>query len=228
MSELYYSAKLYPLQDKVLRLFTENNIRHYLTGGTALSRCFLHHRYSDDLDLFLNNDPEFETESDKAINLLKENFEHVSVDNRQQHFARIFIIRDDTRLKIDFVNDIGYHFNGFETTELYHKVDNPLNILSNKIAALERQAAKDIADLLMICNHYSFNWPSIINDALKKDSWVNEVDVLTAIKTFDGSAILTDVAWTQKPVPDTIRSMLKKICYDIATAANNSLFQAHH
>jgi len=27
----------------------------YLTGGTALSRGYFNHRYSDDLDLFVNN-----------------------------------------------------------------------------------------------------------------------------------------------------------------------------
>ncbi|MDZ7317466.1 MAG: nucleotidyl transferase AbiEii/AbiGii toxin family protein, partial [candidate division KSB1 bacterium] len=34
----------------------------YLSGGTALSRHYFNHRYSDDLDFFLNNDsayPEF-------------------------------------------------------------------------------------------------------------------------------------------------------------------------
>ena len=58
------------MQDKVFQIFSEAEVRHYLTGGTALSRVFLYHRYSDDLDFFPNNDPDFENESDRAITLL--------------------------------------------------------------------------------------------------------------------------------------------------------------
>jgi len=32
----------------------------YLTGGTVLSRAYLNHRYSDDLDFFVNQNPNFE------------------------------------------------------------------------------------------------------------------------------------------------------------------------
>ncbi len=204
MSEAHYLNNLFPLQDKVLQLFTANNIRHYLTGDTALSRAFLHHRYSDDLDFFLNNDPEFETESDRAIGLLQDNFEQVSVDNRQLHFGRVFVTERNVTLKMDFVNDVAWHFNGFESTEMYHKIDNPLNMLSNKITALNRQAAKDIADILLICKNYSFTWPDMIKDAAQKDNWVNEVDVLTAIKTFDVNKLLTDVIWIEPHSPATI------------------------
>lgn len=35
------------------------NTPFYLTGGTALSRCFSHHRHSDDLDFFVNADEEY-------------------------------------------------------------------------------------------------------------------------------------------------------------------------
>jgi hypothetical protein len=226
MSEAHYLNKLYPLQDSVLKVFAAEGIKHYLTGGTALSRAFLHHRYSDDLDFFLNNDPDFETESDRAIDLLHHHFESVTIDNRQLHFRRLFVLQETVTLKLDFVNDVAYHFNGFEKTTIYYKTDNPLNILSNKIAALNRQAAKDIADIIRICNNYAFTWPDIITQAANKDNWVNEVDVLTAIKTFNREKLLTDVAWTQPPDPDTINHDIKKICFDIASAGNNSLFSS--
>jgi len=226
MSEAHYLNSLYPLQDSVLQLFTANNIPHYLTGDTALSRFFLQHRYSDDLDFFLNNDPDFEKESDRAISLLQNNFEQVSVNNRQLQFGRVFITKGNITLKLDFVNDVAHHLNDFEKKPLYHKIDNPLNILSNKIAALNRQAAKDIADILFICQRYSFTWPGIINDAAKKDNWVNEVDVLTAIKTFDVNKLASDVIWTNPPAPGAFSGPVKKICFDIASAAANSFFPA--
>ncbi len=44
-----YISTIYPLQDKILKALDTANIRFYLTGETALSRCYFHHRYSDDL-----------------------------------------------------------------------------------------------------------------------------------------------------------------------------------
>ena len=52
----YYETKLYPLQDEVLKKLKSLEQPFYLTGGTAVSRGYLHHRYSDALDLFVNND----------------------------------------------------------------------------------------------------------------------------------------------------------------------------
>jgi hypothetical protein len=49
MPAKYYRDKLYPFQDQVLKLIQDLDVGFYLTGGTALGRCFLNHRYSDDL-----------------------------------------------------------------------------------------------------------------------------------------------------------------------------------
>lgn len=51
----YYTEKLYPLQDGVMKIVKDLQLPFYLTGGTALSRFYYHHRYSDDLDYFVNN-----------------------------------------------------------------------------------------------------------------------------------------------------------------------------
>ena len=48
MPAKYYRDKLYPFQDRVLKLIQELDVGFYLTGGTALGRCFLNHRYADD------------------------------------------------------------------------------------------------------------------------------------------------------------------------------------
>ena len=225
MSEAFYLNKLYPLQDKILQLFADNNIGHYLTGGTALSRAYLNHRYSDDLDFFLNNDPVFEKEADRAIALLQNNFQEINIDNRQLGFRRIFVNENDLQLKLDFVNDVEYHLNGFEKTNLYFKTDNPLNILSNKISALNRQSAKDIADIIEISRNYSFNWPNLIEDASKKDNWVNEIDVFTYIKTYEAEKLNSAIIWVKKPALTSILNYIKKICYDIVTGNDNSLYK---
>ncbi len=59
MSEKYYTNDLYPFQDLVLKLIMKVDDRFYLTGGTALGRHYLKHRYSDDLDFFVNREDNF-------------------------------------------------------------------------------------------------------------------------------------------------------------------------
>ena len=43
----FYFDHLYPLQDRVLGLLREIETGFYLSGGTAASRGYLHHRFSD-------------------------------------------------------------------------------------------------------------------------------------------------------------------------------------
>lgn len=47
-----YLEVLYPLQDRVLAVAALADTEFYLSGGTAASRGYLHHRFSDDLDFF--------------------------------------------------------------------------------------------------------------------------------------------------------------------------------
>ncbi len=56
---IYFLEKLYPLQDQALRVLAALDTGFYLTGGTAVARAYLNHRYSDDLDLFVNYDKRF-------------------------------------------------------------------------------------------------------------------------------------------------------------------------
>lgn len=55
----YYETRLYPLQDGVLRCVEGCKTDFFLTGGTALSRGYYGHRYSDDLDFFVCSDFRF-------------------------------------------------------------------------------------------------------------------------------------------------------------------------
>lgn len=71
----YYNVTLYPLQDKVLKLIDTLQTPFYLTGGTALSRCYFNHRYSNDLDFFVNKDPDFIQFSEQILEILTKSFE---------------------------------------------------------------------------------------------------------------------------------------------------------
>jgi len=50
LQEKYYRESLYPFQDGVLNIVKKSGTPFYLTGGTALSRGYFNHRYSDDLE----------------------------------------------------------------------------------------------------------------------------------------------------------------------------------
>ncbi len=58
--DAYYREKLYPFQDGVLNIVKRLNTPFYLTGGAALGRGYFHHRYSDDLDLFMNQRSDYQ------------------------------------------------------------------------------------------------------------------------------------------------------------------------
>ena len=59
MDTAFYFEVLYPFQDRVLKVVNELETGFYLGGGTAASRGYLNHRFSDDLDLFVDDDDRF-------------------------------------------------------------------------------------------------------------------------------------------------------------------------
>ena len=71
MQDGYYQNKVYPFQDKILEMVDGANVDFYLTGGTALSRFYLNHRYSDDLDFFVNNHAAFNEQCKQVLSGLE-------------------------------------------------------------------------------------------------------------------------------------------------------------
>ena len=59
MDKAFYFETIYPFQDQVLQVLNEIETGFYLSGGTAASRGYLNHRFSDDLDLFVDDDERF-------------------------------------------------------------------------------------------------------------------------------------------------------------------------
>jgi len=182
MHDDYYRNTLYPLQDKVLEIVGNLPVEFYLTGGTALSRAYLHHRYSDDLDFFVNNAPDFKSQVNIIIKALVDSGHSIDISVADDGFARIFIFDDDSSLKLDFVNDVSFRKGTPNITPLFTRTDNLSNILSNKITALGRYLTRDVVDIVYICETLKFNWENIINDASEKDLWVNPVNVAEVLE----------------------------------------------
>jgi predicted nucleotidyltransferase component of viral defense system len=205
-----------------LDILSHLDIDFFLTGGTALSRAYFNHRYSDDLDFFINNSPEFSEQVGKILAKLKEAGYYWSEKN-QYISAEYFVSlkaehKDfDVQLKLDFVNDIVPYFGEIQKTKLYYRTDNIRNILSNKLSAIYRLAEKDTIDIWAIAKHTEIDWRTMITEAKEKDlgveaNYVGEILKMITKTKFD------NIAWKQKPDWESFKADIDKIALDILQA----------
>lgn len=223
MHDDYYQNTLYPLQDKVLEIVGKLPVGFYLTGGTALSRGYLHHRYSDDLDFFVNGVSDFKVQVNTVIKALGNAGHRIDTSVADDGFARIFVFEDERSLKLDFVNDVPFRAGTSVFTPLFIKTDNLNNILSNKVTALGRYATKDVVDIVYICESFKFNWEAVMNDAAEKDLWVNPINVTQVLDQFPFEKLL-EINWMiESPSADWFSSRINQIIADILDGSENSL-----
>lgn len=195
----------------------------YLTGGTALGRFYLDHRYSEDLDFFTNENLLYKN---YIVELKKKIASRFSVNIQQSLFAddftRFFITEKDVSLKIELVNDVGY-YTGVPAQYPFGMIDTPINILTNKLTALiGRDEPKDVFDIIHLSLNYSFNWLSIFEHA-KEKAVINELDVEQRLISFPVEW-LENVNWLNNPVDfDATRKILIQIADDFLWAKPNSL-----
>lgn len=215
--------KLYLLQDKFLSWWLSLSLPFYLTGGTALGRFYLNHRFSEDLDFFVNADSQYQYYIAELKNKITSRF---TVNIQQSLFAddftRFFITEDDTFLKIELVNDVSY-YSGKPTNYQFGKIDTPMNILSNKLTAIVgRDEPKDIFDIIHLSLNYSFNWLDIFEHA-KQKAVINELDVEQRIVSFPVEW-LENVNWLNSSLDfEEFHKIRCQIADDFLLAKQNSL-----
>ena len=208
-----YIDKLYPLQDKVLALVSTLSTQFYLTGGTALSRGYFNHRYSDDLDFFVNRDSTFPTQAEKIIQALQNKFE-VEVTIKTIDFVSLKI---NKILKVDMVNDVGFRDGKSVIKPFFDQVDNITNILSNKITAItSRDEPKDVVDIWVIAKNNQIDWPKIYQAANSKAVGIFPPDVAQKLLSLPPE-LLVQIKWIddQKPSPKQFMDELNQICNDM-------------
>lgn len=149
----FYFDRLYPFQDQVLAILRGLDTGFYLTGGTAASRGYLQHRFSDDLDLFVNDDHRFGLWADRIVTALAEQPDwQVDVVLREERFVRVALEAADVLLKLELVNDVPAHVGAVQDHPVLFRLDAPENILANKVTALvDREEPKDLADVWGFC-----------------------------------------------------------------------------
>lgn len=138
----------------------------YLSGGTALAACYLHHRFSDDLDFF-----SFEPIDGQFLHKFIKNVEE-KLGARSARYERIFdrnlffLKLNGGELKIEFTQ---YPFKQLSKVKLWHgaRVDSLRDITANKLMTLlDRFDPKDFVDLFFLLQRFSLE--KIKKDAEKK------------------------------------------------------------
>lgn len=222
MSGIDY-RKLYQIQDKILLALKPVLSDFYLTGGTALGRFYLNHRYSEDLDFFLNKSEAFHFLIKDIEKVLSRNF--LLLKNESiifNDYVRYYIEDEQSVLKIEFVNDIAYRC-GIPNRYQYGYIDTPLNILTNKLTAIaSRDEPKDVFDIYALSRQYSFNWLEVFSEA-KNKVIINEIDVEKRIKSFP-VLVFQEVDWHVLPVDiNIISNAIQTIANDFLLGSDNSL-----
>ena len=215
----YYEEKLYPLQDGVMNTISKCGVRFFLTGGTALSRAYYNHRYSDDLDFFVNDDDNYLIQVKEVFFMLREDgfFWDPVVDFISNNTFTSFKVgwdKSDALLKLDFVNDVASHFGDIVKTDIFIRTDSVCNMLSNKLTALFRYAAKDVADIREIALHESIDWHKAINDSRSKEAGI-EIPIICDILQGMPQSEFETIAWVNKPDWQEFRSDIDRIIHEM-------------
>ena len=180
-----YLSVLYPFQDEALRVINRIDTGFYLTGGTAASRGYLHHRFSDDLDLFVNDDNAFTLWADRIIQALNQQADwQVTVELRDLRFVRLTVLRNDFPLKIEMINDVPAHVGPIMTHSKLGRIDSAENILANKITAVvSREEPKDLADIWGFCTQTGLSLTDALENAHSKAAGIFPADVARVLLT---------------------------------------------
>lgn len=162
-------------QKRILDLLAENDfiVQHfYLGGGTALAEFYLHHRYSEDLDFF--NEDEFEIQ--EMIVFLKKMKGKIGYDSMdiQQSFNRnlIFLSFPDKEIvKLEFTY---YPFKRIENGKNYGKlaIDSLKDTAVNKLFTIyQNPRSRDYIDLYCILKNHKIELKNLYDLAKIKFDW---------------------------------------------------------
>lgn len=213
MDRAEYFEKVYPLQDAVLATFARAETGFYLTGGTAASRGYLSHRFSDDLDLFVNDDPRFGLWADRLVTVAvaADPTWRVHVGLRDVRFVRFVVSAAAVELKVELVNDVPSHVGQITTHPVLGRLDSAENILANKLTALgDRQEPKDLADIWGFCGRRGLSIAAAIEGAQSKAAGLFPLDLARRLL----SATPADhglIRWIEAPPVEQFLAELRRL-----------------
>jgi hypothetical protein len=212
MDRDHYFNVLYPLQDDALRVLRELETGLYLTGGTAASRGYLHHRLSDDLDLFANDAPQFRLWAERVIQGLSSHADwSIEVLLREERFVRLNLVREAVLLKIEMINDVPARVGETILHPVLGRLDSAANILANKVTALiDREEPKDFADIWGFCCRMGLSLTEALEGAQGKAAGIFPADLARLLCTVAHSDWRL-VRWIETPDADQYLADLRKL-----------------
>ena len=214
MDNDFFFNRLYPFQDRILTGISALKTGFYLTGGTASSRAYLHHRFSEDLDLFVNDDNNFTLWSERIIQLLSAHWA-IEVMLRESRFVRLTVIQADVSMKLEMVNDVPSRIGPVTAHPTLGLLDSAENILANKISAvIDRREPKDLADIWGFCIKMNLSLESVMTGAQSKAAGIFPADLARILN----SASKQDwelVRWIDPPDSNRFCQDLQKIAEEL-------------
>ena len=169
-------------QKKFLKLLSGEKLicaHFYLTGGTALAEFYLHHRLSEDLDFF--SEQEFDPQSISVILKKIQTSGGIKKIEYQQSFNRnlFFLYTDTDMIKTEFTY---FPFTRIEQKQKIGNlfIDSLIDIATNKIFTIyQNPRSRDFIDLYLILKHNpAFTINSLIENAqIKFDNYIDPIQL---------------------------------------------------
>ena len=155
---------------------------YYWTGGTVLSEFYLHHRDSEDIDLFTETAEVQIASVNTFMSRCAKQLEVKNVKYTQFLGLHTFIFEfsDNLPLKIDFNY---YPFTLLEAGKMYRglKYDSVLDIAVNKMQTIAtKPRSRDFIDLYLIQKTYGYNLVDLMKQARLKFDWYTDPIQLAA------------------------------------------------
>ncbi len=193
-------------------MLAEVDTGFYLSGGTAASRVYLNHRYSEALDLFANDSREFALWASRCVaGLSSLGRATVQVVVNDPRFVRLLVVRPEVSVKVEFINDVPARVGEVRFHPVFGRVDTPENILANKITALlDRQEPKDAADIWAFAVKMGLSIEASITGAQSKAAGVFPPDVARCLVSVS-RAEWGLVRWVSAPDFSTYQADLRRI-----------------
>lgn len=188
---------------------------YYLTGGTALSEFYLHHRLSEDIDFFTRNQviqprvDAFLQDIEKEAGIVRRVWKQIS-----GLYTYSLTYEDGEMIKVDF-NE--YDFPQVEQGTMVGKlrVDSVYDIAINKLyTTFSRKKARDYVDLFVLLSPGDFSMEQLLSRI--PDKFGALPTDLTIMRSFMAAQDLTDyptmlVPFDRKQMIDFFLSEAKKL-----------------
>ena len=218
---------LTPKQSEFLELAQGDSqiVKHfYLTGGTALAVFYLHHRLSEDIDLFTEKQEVDQSLTDAFLKKASPNLHITKIDRSQ--FLGLFsyhLIYDDGKtLKVDFNY---YPFPRIEQGEKFGNlsIDSLIDIATNKVHTLfMKPRTRDYIDLYFIFKHQKFDLGKLILLAKAKFDW--DIDKMNLANQFIRVKDIKREDYPAVLVPFSIEDM-ETFFLDLAKSLKSEIFR---